>query len=176
MKPTHTERRRTLLDISDDLLALEDLLVEVGGDISDPAVEAAVNEWFDSLGSDLEAKTDNYIALISTLESRAEIRRSEAKRLASRAKTDENAAKSLRDRLIWAMRRLEKPLIETARWRVSVAKNGGVVPVEITGDVPIEYRKVVTEPDVAAIRTALLNGVELGFAHLKDRGERLVIK
>jgi len=36
---------RTLFDISEDLLALEQILDEVGGDISDAEAEHAVDKW-----------------------------------------------------------------------------------------------------------------------------------
>lgn len=173
---TQPSNRRTLLDISDDVIALDDLLAEVEGDISDPEVERTVSEWFAELESDLETKVDNYVALIQTMEARAKVRREESARLAKRARTDESSASWLRQRLIDALHRTDRGVVETPRFRVSVAKVGGLQAVEITGDVPCEFRKVVSEPDPASIRTALLEGRELSFAHLKPRGERLVIR
>lgn len=168
--------RRTLLDISDDVLALEELLESVGGDVSDPEVDAAVNGWLDEIGSDLESKVDNYVALIAELKARSDIRREEAKRLKARAEIDSSNADFLKQRLVWAMQRMDRPIVETERYRVSVAKNGGLQPLEIAGDVPPEFRKIVSEPDNHAIRTALLEGRELSFARLLPRGERLSIR
>jgi hypothetical protein len=167
---------RTLLEITADVEALDDLLSEVGGDVSDPRVEAAVSQWLSEIENDFARKVDNYVAMIRTIEARAEVRRAESKRLAERARIDEGSASWLRQRLIDVMHRLDRPSVETDRWRVSVARNGGLQPIEIVGDVPAEFRRVVSEPDNAAIRTALLEGRELGFAVLRDRGERLNVR
>lgn len=167
---------RTLLEITDDVSALDDILFEAGGDISDPEVEKIVEQWFAEVENDFERKVDNYAALIRTMEARAEVRRGEAKRLLERARIDESSANFLKGRLITAMHHLGRTKVETDRFRVGVQRNGGVQPIEITGDVPPEYRKVVSEPDNAAIRTALLEGRELSFAELRPRGERLAIR
>lgn len=171
-----TPRKQTLLDISADVAALWDLIAECDGDISDPAVEAAVTEWLAEIEGGFEAKVDNYAALIRSIEARAEIRKAESKRLAERARIDEQKAGWLRERLMWAMQRLDRPKVETDRFRVSVQKNGGMQPLEIVGDVPPEFRRVVSEPDTAAIRTALVEGKEIQFARLLPRGERLAIR
>lgn len=168
--------KRTLFDITEDLAAIDDLLAEVGGDVSDPAVESAIEGWFAEIESNFDAKADNYAALIRQMEARAEIRREESKRLLERARIDESSARFLKSRLITAMHHLGKRTVETDRFRISVAKNGGLQGVEVTGDVPPEFRKIVSEPDTAAIRTALLEGSELSFAHLRERGERLAIR
>lgn len=167
---------RTLLQITADVEALDDLLAEVGGDVSDPAVEETVGRWFAEIEDGFLGKVDNYLALIRTIEARAEIRRAEARRLAERARIDEGSASWLRQRLIDTLHRLDRPSVETDRFRVSIARNGGLQPIEIVGDVPPEFRRVVSEPDPAAIRTALLEGRELGFAVLRERGERLNIR
>ena len=79
---------RTLLDITDDVRALDDILAENGGDLSDPQIESILSQWETDLEGDLEAKLDSYAALITEWEARAEMRSVEAARLAKRAKTD----------------------------------------------------------------------------------------
>ena len=79
---------QTLLDITEDLRALDALLEEFGGDISEPAAEAAVSQWVAELEANLGRKAEGYAALISELDARVEFRRSEARRLAERAKVD----------------------------------------------------------------------------------------
>ena len=49
----------TLLDITDDLRALDDLIESVGGDITDPSVDTAINNWLDELNTNLSEKVDN---------------------------------------------------------------------------------------------------------------------
>ena len=69
--------------------------------------------------------------------------------------------------------------VETDRFRVSVATNGGKQPLIVQEDmVPDEYMKTTTTrlPDKDAIRTLLEEGTEVEFAKLQERGRRLNIK
>jgi hypothetical protein len=169
---------QTLLDITEDLRALDALLEEFGGDISEPAAEAAVSQWVAELEANLGRKAEGYAALISELDARVEFRRSEARRLAERAKVDERKADWLRHRLLDAMNRTGTPVIETERYRLSVARNGGKQPLDIHDVVPTDWCRVevVQQPDKDRIREALEQGTHLPFANLMPRGERLVIR
>jgi len=169
---------RTIYDISADLAALESILAETGGDLSDPQAEAALAEWERELESDLTGKVDRYCSLIAEIEARSAMRQAEADRLADLAKADDKAAQGLRERLrfIWETRNL--PKIETARFRVALTRNGGKAPLDVHGDVPPEFTKTKTivEPDREKIRTALEAGERLSFALLMERGTRISIK
>lgn len=168
----------TLDGITEDLLALDQLLDEIEGDLSDPAAEAAVAEWMNELEKNLKTKADGYAALITELEARVRLRREESQRLSVRAKADERKVDWLRGRLLLAMRRTNTPLINTSRYRISVAQNGGVSPLILLAEVPPEWVKVRTEvsPDRERIREALDAGERLPFAAYGPRGERLVIR
>jgi hypothetical protein len=172
---------QTLLDITDDLSALDDLLAENGGDVTDPAVAAAVDRWFAELDGALEAKADGYAALITTMRQRAEVRKAESDRLARRAKQDEASARFLADRLKSALEQRGVKKLETARFRIGVAGNGGLQPLDLR--VPAEQlpewarRTVVNvSADTEAIRRRLEAGERLEFANLMPRGTRLTIK
>ena len=168
----------TLTGITDDLLALDALLDEHGGDVSDPAVEAAVSAWMAELERSLADKADGYAAFIVELEARVRLRRDESQRLAARARVDERKCEYLRGRLLDAMRRTNTPVLNTSRYRLSIAKNGGVAPLVIVGDVPSEWMrtKVEVSPDRERIREALDAGTRLPFASYGERGERLVLR
>ena len=64
------------------------------------------------------------------------------------------------------MQETGKDKIKTEHFRISVAKNGGLKPIRVTGDVPPEFCKL--EPDSKKIREALNNG-ELQFAPFEER-------
>jgi len=170
--------KRTLLDISDDMQALDDLLQEIGGDLSDPAVEAAVDAFFNELSTDMGNKVDNYAALITMIRGRAKIRKDEARRLTDRVRVDERAADALADRLKYVFEKRGIQKMETARFRVSVANNGGLAPLLIDdgAEIPEAYQRVVREPDKTALRDALEKGVELDGVRLGQRGTSLRIK
>jgi len=167
-----------LIDISADMQALDDLLAEVGGDVSDPKVAQIVDAWFDELDHSLTAKIDNYAALISTMRARADIRRAEAERLARRAQVDDASADWLAARLLAALDARGMKKIETDRYAVSIVGNGGKAPLLLDPEVPAEWTKTVTrtEPDRERIRLAIEAGQDVPFARLGERGKRLAIR
>lgn len=167
---------RTLHDITEDILALDQLLTEGEGDIGSDEAAAWVEQWLRENEENLVTKLDNYSALITEYETRADARKAEADRMRAKASTDEARARWMRDRMLDHLQRLGLKKVECPRFTVAVQRNGGMQPVEITGDVPPEYRVIRSEPDKAAIRTRLLEGAELPFAHLLPRGESLRIR
>ncbi len=172
------KQKRTLMEMTDDMQALDDLLAEVGGDITDPSVEATVQQWFSELDSGMQSKVDNYCALISEFAARAKVRADEAERLASRAKRDEAQANWLKAMMLQALSTRGLRKFETERFTVSVVKNGGQQPIDLHSEVPPDWSLTRTEvvPDRARIRAALEAGESLSFATLCERGQRLAIK
>jgi hypothetical protein len=177
--PTPEKSRRTLCSIADDLEALDDLIVEREGDITD--CEPIVNQWFESLGDEVTTKLDGYAAYIRELEARSQARKEEAERLAKRARLDASLAAFLKERMkqFFQMRGWKK--LETPRYRLSLANNGGVLPLDITcpvHDLPEEYRidEMVSRPNVERIRADLEAGTPLPFACLGERGQRISIR
>ena len=172
---------QTLYNIADDLRALEAILVEAGGDVSTPEAEAALAEWEAELSTNLAEKVDRYCSLISEIEVRAAARTAEAERLRDLARTDDRAALALRERLrfVWQARNLGP--LQTARFRVSLARNGGKAPVSITAEADelpawAVKTKTVVDVDKDAIRARLEAGETLPFASLLERGSRISIK
>ncbi|HOD84222.1 MAG TPA: siphovirus Gp157 family protein [Phycisphaerae bacterium] len=170
--------KRTLLDITEDLQALDDLLTEAGGDIT--GVEATVDAWLAELEQDLKGKVDNYAALITAMNARAEVRKAEADRLYHRAKVDAGNARFLRERLKAALESRGINRLETDRYKVGVAKVGGAVPVVIPDPAAVapEFIRVkeIREPDKDAIRKALEAGRQVQGAELGARGTCLTIR
>jgi hypothetical protein len=171
----------TLYEISDDLRALEALLVEADGDISSPQAAEAIAAWEQELSTNLAEKVDRYCSLISEIEVRAAARTAEAERLRELAKIDDRAALALRERLKFVFESRSLPTMQTERFRVSLARNGGKAPLDIRvgpDELPAwaVKRKTVVETDKDAIRARLEAGETLPFANLMERGSRLVIK
>ena len=167
-----------LFQITEDLAALDQLLAEVGGDISDPKVAETVEVWMAELDSNLHGKIDNYVALITEMQHRAETRKAESERLANRARIDNESANWLAERLLQALSDRGLRKIETDRYAVSVVGNGGRQPIVLTADVPPDWHRTRTtvEPDRERIRASLEAGEALPFATLGDRGKRLSIR
>jgi hypothetical protein len=172
---------KALFEIVADMEALDALLDETGGDVSDPKVEAAITAWLDETQGDFSEKVDSYCGLIRTMQGRAAVRKEESERLMKRVKADENAAKRLADRLKLALELRQDRKLETRRYTVSIVANGGAVPVEIDPgvSVPREFCRVVpetVEPDKKALAEALAGGAKIEGVRLGERGTRLAIR
>jgi hypothetical protein len=174
---------RGLFDISEDLLALADLLEEQDGDITE--TEAAFDAWFAQLGSERDQKLDGYAWLISTLESDAETLKSEIERIRARKSAFENKAKGLKARLeaFLKIQGIEK--IQTTRHTFALQKPGGK-PKFILADLfaehpeelPEGFRRVKFEADLNAIREAVETDPENNsiYGHTEESEKRLRIR
>jgi hypothetical protein len=103
----------------------------------------------------------------------------ESKRLAARAEVNQNLADNLKERLQLALKTMGIKKLETERFTVSIAKNGGKAPMELKdAEVPDAYTtlETVVKVDRERIRKELEEGKELAFAKLGERGESLRIK
>jgi chromosome segregation ATPase len=174
---------KTLIEISQDLIDLENQLEELTD--NPESAEEAIANWLEKLEgtiSERNEKLDNYAGLISELQSRVDIRKSEAKRLSDRASVDENKVKSLKSNLQKFFEAHQIKTIDTNRFSLTLAKNGGKLPLFLDSrpaeDYPEQYRQTatVTSPNREAIRAALESGEILDFARLGDRGQSLRIK
>ncbi len=171
-------KTRTLFSLSEDLEKLNELLDECADDTEQ---QQLLESWLKHLGDERDKKLDGYAALITEMQARAEARKTESKRLMELATTDDNRAKLLKDRLKWFFETHNLKTVDTARYRLSVVKNGGKAPLVIDQSVmvsriPERFQKVSVDFDTAAIRDALERGERLNFAQLGERGSSMRIK
>jgi tRNA U55 pseudouridine synthase TruB len=172
----------TLLQLSNDMQALDDLLIANEGDLGAPDVEIALATWARDLEANMENKVDGYAALVTELDRRSDVRHDEAMRMKKLADADEKKADFLRQRLklVFEIHGIKK--LETERFRVSVVNNGGSVPVEVfdESEIPGEYICVppppMPQPDKKLILAALTAGKTVPGARLGERGTHLSIK
>jgi len=170
----------TLLEISEDLLALNDLIegdVDATGEIS-PEAAAALDQWFAELTQDRDRKLDNYGALVRERTLRAAARREEMERLAIRVRVDENQVKYLKQRLMEFLIVQKTPKVETRRYKFSCCGNGGVQPMDVPErpeDLPKDYQKQVVAADTEKIRADLAAGKTVAGCCLRERGKHLRI-
>jgi hypothetical protein len=177
-----TTVQKTLFNIGAELIALNDLLDEIGGDVSEPAVELAVTAWFGELEAEQGAKLDNYIGLIRTLEMEAHAAGEEADRYTAIEEARANRAAWLKDRLKAHLEATGQPKATTVSGRVvAVQKNGGKKPLGLADDLRIDdlderFRRVVVSADTDAIRKALEAGEVIEGATLREPGTHLRIR
>lgn len=170
----------TLFDLTTDVLQLEELLDSIGGDITDAEVEAQIDQWLAEVSENLNDKLDGYVMLVAEYDARSEARKKEAERLLHRSKVDANNRDRLKDRLKYFFERTGKRKVETPRFRISLANNGGKIPLIVIPDLdpteaPKEFQKIVTTLDNDAVRAALEGGQQLEFASLGERGRHIRI-
>jgi|SRR5947209_7849842 len=121
----------SLFDLTSDALYLEQVLDSFGGDISDEELEGLIDKYLSELGEKLNEKLDAYVTLIAEYSARAEARKREAERLRQRAQVDQNSVDRLKARLKLFFERTGKTKVETARFSISLANNGGKRPLII---------------------------------------------
>ncbi|HET6569500.1 MAG TPA: siphovirus Gp157 family protein [Rhodothermales bacterium] len=167
----------TLLEISNELLTLEARLEELGGDVEEAG--GLVDHWLAACERQRE-KLDNYAALVRDLELRAEARKTESRRLAERARQDAERAAFLKERLKHHFVRHGIQSMDTTRFRITHARNGGLLPLLLDVDpetLPEPYRltDVRYKADAEAIRAALEAGEPLTFARFGERSTSIRI-
>lgn len=171
-----------LWEIAADVLALDALLDEVDGDVSDPQVEAAWLAMQADLQTEESRKLDGYANYVRSLEMEATAARAEAELYLTRAKSREN-------RVAWIKSRIKDYLILTNRKSIktetgrtiAVQVNGGVQALELVENLdpatlPNEFVIVRRVPDTDAIRRHVTEIGALPFACLKPRGTSLRIR
>ena len=90
------------------------------------------------------------------------------RKLLARAKTQEASVQRLRDYVEACMRGAGARSVKTRLFTATIQRNPA--RLVLTGDVPEAFTEVVTttKPRTAAIKAALSEGVDLGFAHMEQ--------
>jgi hypothetical protein len=165
----------TLYDISKELVELDHALTLAGGEV-DP--DGLLERWFAELHSAKDAKLNGYCELIQEINARAVSRETESRRLADRATADNNAVDRLKNRLLDFCVVQNYRRINTGKFGLTVAQNGGKLPLVLpvtVEEIPAEFLDMVPTVNRQRIRNVLERGVELPFAHLGERGIHLRI-
>lgn len=160
----------SLYDLKNDYLTLMEY-----ADSTDPDDEQVFLDTLEGLMGAVETKADSYAAVISHMEAHEDLLQKEIDRLTAKKTAITNNKKRMKDSLQSAMIAMDQKTIKTDLHTFRVQKNGGKQPLDIFGEVPDKFQKVIYEPDKDLIRKALENGEKLKFAVLKERGEHLVI-
>jgi predicted nuclease with TOPRIM domain len=171
---TKPSSKESLFVIGEHFYALESLIIENEG-----VIDETIDQWLAEYQAKLEDKIDAYSYIITRYQEIA----AEAKRLAERASRYSKTVSELKDRLKYYMEHHGHEKVETTRFTVKVTANGGPLPVLLSpglevDDLPEQFVKVIKEPDMNALRQALLSGDQevYPFAMLTPRGTHLRIK
>ena len=166
-----------LYELTQEMVELDTLLA-TADDPDSPEIFDAIQRAL-ALHDERERKVDAYCCLIAEISARAAARKAEASRLAENARLAENNVKRLKTRLLEAFNAMGIGKLETERFTVSVAKNGGLVPLLVDdvdpATLPTEFQKITVSVDNEKVREALAT-TELPFAKLGERGQHVRIK
>lgn len=146
------------------------------GDSEDPDDRQCFLDTLEGLTGEIELKADSYAVVISEFDAQIEKIDKEIARLSAIRSACDNSVQTMKRRLMQAMKDMDMPEIKTDFHTFKIQKNGGKRKVEVTGDVPDSYTKIIYQPDMERIRSDLEDGKELEFAELAPRGEHLRIK
>lgn len=158
----------TLFDIVGEYKQLYELAIEDGD-------KQAFLDTLEGLKGELEVKAAGYVQVIKQLEMETAECDRVIEAFQAKKQTRANSIKRMSEALQSAMETAGVDVLNAGDYELKIVNNGGLQPLEITGEVPDNFMKVIYEPDNAKIRAALKD-TELDFAHLKERGKHLRIK
>ena len=143
----------------------------------DPDVDQeAFADTLEGLEGEIEDKAEAYAIVMKELKAEADKFDAEGKRLLDHADHLTARIDRMKAALMDSMNAIGKTKISTEHFKVSVAGNGGLLPLRLTKEVPDEYKCLKPEIDVKKIREALTAGEQLDFAYLGERGQHLSIR
>lgn len=160
----------SLFEITNDMQTLYDMLTDSDADIQ------AVRDTLDGMMGELEHKASGYVAVINQMDMEQKKAEEMYKFFKEKADARKNGIKRLKDAIKWAMINLNLTEIEAGQYIIKLQANGGKLPLQIVGDVPDNFKRIIYEDDTELIRKHLENGENLGFAYLEERGKHVVIK
>jgi hypothetical protein len=167
----------SLYAITNEISDIIDALLEGGQTEAD--ANAALEEHLASLDTALEQKSEAYASVIQDLSIRAKARKDEAARIRALAEADEAVADRLKQRLKEAMESVGRLKLDTPRFKLVVAGNGGRQPLEVAVEptaLAPQYQAVKVEANKEAIRAALEAGTAVPGCTLLPRGTSLRIR
>lgn len=159
----------TLYDLTGEFISLYELATSEDD-------EQAFLDTLEALQGELEIKASGYVKVIKSLEMEADECAKVLEAFKRKKEMRVNNAKRMKDALINAMDAAGVDQLPAGYYTLKIAKNGGLQPLKIDGEVPDNFTKIKIEPDNDLIRKALNDGEELEFAHLEPRGRHLNIK
>lgn len=176
----------SLYELSLEILALDELLAEAGGDISEGSGNEQLAKWLDEFDWMQATKVDNIGQYHAALKAQVEMYRAEAKKFQEKAGVTENKQKALRNRILEVMRLRDNPKTGVIfkellgkLFKIRRVNNGGERPVGLLATqlaIPEEYRTPPAPPqlDVDKVRKVLeaAEAAALQLADAKKRGEK----
>lgn len=164
-----TPQKRTLFQLTADQRAIDDLLAESGGEITDETTEAFVSKCMEEITSGLAEKADSYKFKQDYIKSQMELFKSYENQFYMAKKSLERLSKALRDRLEQSMISMDKTVLEGNMFKYSLSKSKPSVFISDESLIPSNYArtKMVIEIDKNLIKEDLEAGFKVPGASLE---------
>lgn len=160
----------TLFEIQDEFKTLYEMMTDPDADLQ------CINDTLEGLKGELEIKAAGYVSVINQLEMEQAKAEEISKAFKEKADIRKKSIKRMKDALKWAMIETKQDAIEAGNFTIKLQNNGGKLPLQIVGDVPDNFKRIIYEDDTELIRKHLESGEKLKFAYLEERGKHIVIK
>jgi hypothetical protein len=173
---TQNLQRRSLFDIGNDLTVLNNLIEEVGGDVSDPLVCAALESWFSQLSEERGQKLDNIHAYIRMLEGEHYACERLRDEWGTRAESRKKRIEGMKAMLVVHLQQHGGKAESASGIKFRVQPNGGKPPLVINDDFDYDDERffdLVPKIDRDAVREAIDRGETVPGAHIAERGHHL---
>ena len=158
----------TLYDLQGEFLRLYQIITDED--------EQVFLDTLEGLQGELEIKASGYAHVMKQLEMEEDECDKVIEAFKAKKAVRFNARKRMKEALINAMDVAGLNELPAGEYTLKIAKNGGLQPLKIDGDIPDNFMKVQLVPDNDKIRKTLNDGEKLPFAHLEERGRHLNIK
>lgn len=171
--------KKTLFSIHEDLITLDNLIEEMGGDISEPGVEATITKWFNELMDNEADKLAGYIAYVQQLDMEMDKAREVARDWSSKASSRENRIKWLKKRIMDYAKATNRDEIKTSSgYKICIQKNGGkpswdLVDGTTVDTIPEEFTKTTKSVDFDKIQQAIDAGKTPVFVKVNEVGKHV---
>lgn len=141
--------------------------------LEDPEVsDEAWCDTFDAIEDELEDKMVAYAAVCRSMDADVDALTKEIDRLQAMRASYKKRIEYLKSSALDAMKLAGVTKIDRdPRFKISIRKNGGKLPLILRDDVPDQFAKFEKKPDNEKIRKALDSGEVLPFAEYGERGE-----
>ena len=160
----------TLFELTNEFSELYSMLTDPEADLQ------CVNDTLDAVKGEIEIKASGYVAVLQQMEMEQQKADELAKAFKAKADIRKNSIKRLKDAMKWAMLEMKTDKIDAGDFTIKLQKNGGKQPLQIIGEVPDNFKRIIYEDDTELIRKHLEDGEKLDFAYLEERGSHVVIK
>lgn len=159
---------KNLIRVARDVVALEELLLEQGGEI-DCQNERIVDRWLEEVKNDLMQKVDSYEWVMKKMEAEVDLLKSRAEEFTRSAKILDNFRERLKMRIKQAMQEMNVTSLKGEYSEFKLAKTKARLEFDESMLLPKYFAaRTVTEVDKAMIRESLEQGIEVSGARLVE--------